>query len=198
MNIGQAAHASGVSAKMIRYYESIGLIAPRARTDAGYRVYGDREVHALRFVRQARRLGFSVIDIRRLLALWDDRSRASAEVKSIALDHVAELDQRIAELTAMRDTLAHLAAHCHGDDRPDCPIIEHLADADAGTDAEAEAADGHAGLEAHASSGGARAASKGEGTRNRTGSGKGRVRKAPIALTAASVSRRTRNRDSQD
>lgn len=128
MNIGQAAHASGVSAKMIRYYESIGLVAPRTRTDAGYRVYGDREVHALRFVRQARRLGFSVDDIRRLLALWGDRSRASAEVKAIALGHVAELDRRIADLTAMRDTLAHLAAHCHGDDRPDCPIIEHLAD----------------------------------------------------------------------
>jgi MerR family transcriptional regulator, copper efflux regulator len=131
MNIGQAAHASGVTAKMIRYYEGIGLIAPRARTEAGYRVYGDREVHALRFLKHARRLGFSVDDIRRLLALWDDRSRASADVKSIALGHVKELDQRIADLTAMRDTLVHLAAHCHGDDRPDCPIIEHLADVEA-------------------------------------------------------------------
>jgi MerR family transcriptional regulator, copper efflux regulator len=130
MNIGEAARASGVTAKMIRYYESVDLIAPKARTDAGYRVYGMEEVHALRFIRQARRLGFLVDDIRRLLALWHDRSRASAEVKAIALEHVAELDQRIAELTQMRDTLRHLAAHCHGDDRPDCPIIEGLADPD--------------------------------------------------------------------
>lgn len=132
MNIGQAAHASGVSAKMIRYYESIGLVTPRSRTDAGYRVYSDKEVHALRFVRHARRLGFSIVDIRRLLALWNDRERTSAQVKSIALGHVAELEQRIAELSAMRDTLAHLAAHCHGDERADCPIIEHLALADSG------------------------------------------------------------------
>lgn len=128
MNIGEAARESGVTAKMIRYYESVGLLAPKARTESGYRVYGMEEVHALRFVRQARRLGFLVDDIRRLLALWHDRSRASAEVKSIALSHVNELDQRIAELTQMRDTLAHLAAHCHGDDRPDCPILEQLAD----------------------------------------------------------------------
>ena len=129
MNIGEAARESGVTAKMIRYYESVGLLAPKARTASGYRVYGREEVHSLRFIRQARRLGFLVDDIRRLLALWQDRSRASAEVKSIALDHVAELDQRIAELSQMRDTLAHLASHCHGDDRPDCPIIEGLADA---------------------------------------------------------------------
>lgn len=129
MNIGEAARESGVTAKMIRYYESVGLLAPKGRTDSGYRVYGAEEVHALRFIRQARRLGFLVDDIRRLLALWRDRSRASAEVKSIALAHVAELNQRIAELTQMRDTLAHLAAHCHGDDRPDCPILEQLADA---------------------------------------------------------------------
>ncbi|RAR63772.1 MerR family transcriptional regulator [Paraburkholderia unamae] len=129
VNIGEAAKESGVTAKMIRYYESVGLLAPKGRTDAGYRVYGQEEVHSLRFIRQARRLGFLVDDIRRLLALWHDRSRASAEVKSIALEHVAELDQRIAELTQMRDTLSHLAAHCQGDDRPDCPIIEGLADA---------------------------------------------------------------------
>jgi MerR family transcriptional regulator, copper efflux regulator len=128
MNIGEAARASGVTAKMIRYYESVDLLAPKARTESGYRVYGMEEVHALRFIRQARRLGFLVDDIRRLLALWHDRSRASAEVKAIAMEHVAELDQRIAELTQMRDTLRHLAAHCHGDDRPDCPIIERLAD----------------------------------------------------------------------
>jgi Cu(I)-responsive transcriptional regulator len=130
MNIGQAARASGVTAKMIRYYESVGLLAAKERTSAGYRVYGAQEVHSLRFIRQARRLGFPVEDIRRLLALWHDRTRTSADVKSIALEHVAELNHRIAELTEMRDTLAHLAEHCHGDDRPDCPIIEGLAAAD--------------------------------------------------------------------
>jgi len=127
MNIGEAARASGVTAKMIRYYESVGLLAPVGRTASGYRVYSAQEVHALRFVRQARRLGFLVDDIRKLLALWQDRSRASAEVKSIALEHVTELDRRIAELTEMRDTLAHLAHHCHGDERPECPILERLA-----------------------------------------------------------------------
>jgi Cu(I)-responsive transcriptional regulator len=127
MNIGEAARASGVTAKMIRYYESVGLLNAVGRTSSGYRVYGDPEVHALRFVRQARRLGFLVEDIRKLLALWHDRSRASAEVKSIALEHVAELDRRIAELTEMRDTLSHLATHCHGDARPDCPILDKLA-----------------------------------------------------------------------
>jgi MerR family copper efflux transcriptional regulator len=103
-------------------------IGEAARTAAGYRVYGPQEVHSLRFIRQARRLGFLVEDIRRLLALWQDRSRASAEVKAIALEHVADLDRRIAELTEMRDTLSHLANHCHGDARPDCPIIDGLAD----------------------------------------------------------------------
>ncbi|MGV2293616.1 Cu(I)-responsive transcriptional regulator [Trinickia sp. YCB016] len=127
MNIGDAARASGVTAKMIRYYESVGLLAPKARTESGYRVYGADEIHTLRFIRQARRLGFLVEDIRKLLALWQDRTRASAEVKAIALEHVAELERRIAELTDMRDTLAHLAHHCHGDARPDCPILEQLA-----------------------------------------------------------------------
>lgn len=130
MNIGEAARASGVSAKMIRYYESVGLIEPVQRTDAGYRTYGDGEVHLLKFIRQARRLGFLVDDVRKLLALWQDRSRSSAEVKAIALEHISELDQRIAELTDMRNTLSRLAAHCHGDDRPDCPILEQLADTD--------------------------------------------------------------------
>src|ERR1700710_1346316 len=127
MNIGEAARASGVTAKMIRYYESVGLLEPVARTTAGYRVYGVQEVHALRFVRQARRLGFLVDDIRKLLALWQDRKRASADVKAIALQHVTELDLRIAEMTEMRNPLAHLAQHCHGDERPDCPILESLA-----------------------------------------------------------------------
>lgn len=127
MNIGEAARESGVTAKMIRYYESVGLLAPKARTQSGYRVYGTDEIHTLRFIRQARRLGFLVDDIRKLLALWQDHSRASAEVKAIALEHVSELERRIAELTDMRDTLAHLAEHCHGDARPDCPILEQLA-----------------------------------------------------------------------
>ncbi|WP_179405184.1 Cu(I)-responsive transcriptional regulator [Burkholderia guangdongensis] len=130
MNIGHASRESGVSAKMIRYYEEVGLLAPTRRSDAGYRVYGTDEIHTLRFIRQARRLGFLVEDIRKLLALWQDRSRASAEVKSIALEHVAELDKRIAELTVMRNTLAALATHCHGDERPDCPILARLADTD--------------------------------------------------------------------
>jgi Cu(I)-responsive transcriptional regulator len=129
MNIGDASRASGVSAKMIRYYEQVGLLAPSKRSDAGYRIYGSDEIHILRFIRQARRLGFLVEDIRKLLTLWQDRSRASAEVKSIALEHVAELDERIAELTDMRNTLADLAAHCQGDARPECPILARLADA---------------------------------------------------------------------
>jgi MerR family copper efflux transcriptional regulator len=127
MTIGEAARQSGVSAKMIRYYESIGLLAPAARSDAGYRSYGDSDVHSLRFIRRARDLGFTVEQMGDLLALWKDRSRASAEVKKIALDHVAILERKVAELQAMAGTLKHLAAHCHGDGRPDCPILEDLA-----------------------------------------------------------------------
>lgn len=140
MNIGEAARASGVTAKMIRYYESVGLLAPRARSESGYRIYGSTEVHTLRFIRQARRLGFPVDDIRRLLALWQDRSRASSEVKAIALEHVVELDRRIAELTEMRDVLAHLARHCHGDMRPDCPILDRLASDEQGAEIAAKTA----------------------------------------------------------
>ena len=128
MNIGEASAATGVSAKMIRYYERIGLLAETARTEAGYRVYRDSDLHALRFVRQARHVGFSVEDIRRLLALWNDRARTSAEVKHIAQDHLADLDQRIEALVAMRDTLRHLVHACHGDDRPDCPILDNLSE----------------------------------------------------------------------
>lgn len=126
MNIGQAALATGISAKMIRYYESIGLIDAATRTSSGYRVYGDKELHTLRFVRRARDLGFSVEQMQELLALWHDRSRASADVKRIALHHVQGLERKAAELQQMADTLRHLADHCKGDNRPDCPIIEEL------------------------------------------------------------------------
>jgi len=127
MNIGQAAVASGITAKMIRYYESIGLLPVAARTDSGYRVYGEKELHVLRFIRRARKLGFSLERIADLLSLWRNDGRASADVKRIALAHVTELDERIRELTEMRDTLASLAHCCHGDDRPDCPILQTLA-----------------------------------------------------------------------
>ena len=127
MNIGAAAKASGVSAKMIRYYESIALIPPGRRSEAGYRIYGDNDLHTLRFVKRARLLGFSLEQIRDLLSLWQNKERASADVKTIAIGHVTELNQRIAELTEMRDTLQTLASCCHGDHRPDCPILQNLA-----------------------------------------------------------------------
>ena len=126
MNIGQAAAASGVSAKMIRYYESIGLLPAARRTDSGYRFYTDEDVHVLRFIRRARDLGFSLADIAELLALWRDQRRASADVKRIALEHVVALERKIAELQGMASTLRTLAAHCHGDARPDCPILTDL------------------------------------------------------------------------
>ena len=126
MNIGKAAAASGVSAKMIRYYESIGLLAAARRTDAGYRAYTDEDVHVLRFIRRARDLGFAVAGIAELLELWRDQGRASADVKRVALAHVAELERKIAQLQGMADTLRALAEHCHGDTRPDCPILTDL------------------------------------------------------------------------
>jgi MerR family transcriptional regulator, copper efflux regulator len=127
MNIGEASSASGVSAKMIRYYESIGLIRAPLRTDSNYRVYGEDEVHVLRFVKRARTLGFSVEETATLLGLWQDKSRASAEVKSIATDHIIALETKIAELQGMVKTLKHLAHCCGGDNRPDCPILDDLA-----------------------------------------------------------------------
>lgn len=127
MNIGQASDASGVSAKMIRYYEEIGLVRPPFRTESNYRVYGSDEVHILRFIRRARTLGFSIDETRALLALWQDKSRASAEVRDIASDHIATLETKIAELQSMVGTLRHLVHCCHGDNRPDCPILDDLA-----------------------------------------------------------------------
>jgi MerR family copper efflux transcriptional regulator len=126
MNIGEAAAASGVSAKMIRYYESIGLVPNVVRTEAGYRIYAESDIHALRFIRRARDLGFSVEQMTTLLALWSDRSRASADVKRIALIHIEELEHKMRQIEAMAGTLRHLVRHCHGDGRPDCPILEDL------------------------------------------------------------------------
>ena len=126
MNIGQAAAESGISAKMIRYYESIDLLDASRRSDAGYRIYGEKDLHALRFIRRARDLGFSLKQIAVLMALWRDKSRASAEVKKLANEHIAELEQKAAMLKEMAATLKNLADHCHGNDRPDCPILDGL------------------------------------------------------------------------
>lgn len=125
-NIGQAAIASGVSAKMIRHYESIGVIPAADRTYANYRIYSQNDVHTLQFVRRARDLGFSMKQIESLLALWQQR-RPSKDVKRLALEHVQELDAKIREMQAMKRTLETLAAHCHGDGRPECPILDDLA-----------------------------------------------------------------------
>src|SRR5688572_13362094 len=127
LNIGDAARASGVSAKMIRHYESLGLLREARRTAAGYRVYDESDVHTLRFVRRARDLGFSMSDIERLLGLWQNRRRASADVRKVAQRHIADLDRKIAELQEMRRTLEHLVHHCRGDHRPECPILDDLA-----------------------------------------------------------------------
>ena len=127
MNIGAIAKRSGLPAKTIRYYESIGLIPPAVRSNGNYRTYSDRDLQILRFVQRARGLGFSVKDVGKLLALWQDRRRASAEVRRLAQDHLAEIDRKLEELKSMRRTLLHLIERCHGDDRPDCPILDDLA-----------------------------------------------------------------------
>ncbi|TXI24883.1 MAG: Cu(I)-responsive transcriptional regulator [Roseateles sp.] len=127
MNIGEAAKASGVSAKMIRHYESVGLFPEAARTESGYRQYTDKEVSTLRFIRQSRDLGFSIEQIRELLGLWQNRKRPSRQVRALAQAHIVELDEKLKELQTMKATLEHLVHCCHGDDRPDCPIIETLA-----------------------------------------------------------------------
>lgn len=131
MNIGEAAKRSGVSAKMIRHYEAMGLIPPAARRDSGYRDYDTRDVHMLRFIGRARDLGFSIPEISELLDLWRDRARHSADVKRIAGARLSDIQRRIAELQGMAATLTKLASCCAGDDRPDCPILEDLANADA-------------------------------------------------------------------
>jgi len=125
-NIGEAARRSGVSAKMVRHYESLGLLPEVHRTDAGYRQYGGNEVHTLRFIRRARDLGFSMAEIAELLKLWQNKRRSSAEVQRIARRHVEDLTERIEQLEAMRRTLQHLVHCCHGDERPDCPILDEL------------------------------------------------------------------------
>lgn len=130
MNIGEAAQRSGISPKMLRHYESLGLLPEVARSESGYRQYGEKEVHTLRFIRRARDLGFAIAEIAELLKLWQNRQRSSAEVKRIALAHVADLERRLTEMQAMKRSLEALAGCCHGDERPDCPILEQLAGED--------------------------------------------------------------------
>lgn len=126
LTIGQLAQSSGVNAKMIRYYESIGLIPEAQRSESNYRLYQANDVHRLRFIHRSRKLGFGIEQIRVLMALWQDQGRASSEVKALALEHVSTLKERIAEMQSMVDALENLAHQCHGDDRPDCPILADL------------------------------------------------------------------------
>ena len=126
-NIGEAARQSGVSAKMVRHYESLGLLPRVARTDSGYRQYAEADVHTLRFIKRARDLGFSMEEIAELVGLWQNRRRASASVRKVAQKHAEELAQRIAAMQEMQRTLKHLIHCCHGDERPECPILEELA-----------------------------------------------------------------------
>ncbi len=131
MNIGEVAKLSGVSSKMVRHYESIGLISKASRTDSGYRSYSEKDIHILKFIKRSREFGFSMEEIKKLLGLWRNKRRPSSEVKRLALEHVSELDQKIQELTLMRDALKKLAHCCQGDDRPDCPILDELGLSDA-------------------------------------------------------------------
>ena len=148
LNIGQAASASGVSAKMIRHYEGVGLLPEAHRTDAGYRQYADSDVRTLRFIRHSRDLGFSLQEIATLVGLWQDRSRPSREVKALARKHIEELDAKAQELLAMKSALEHLVQCCRGDDRPDCPIIDSLESADPVARVQTGSAAGKAGLRA--------------------------------------------------
>lgn len=129
MNIGAAANACGVSAKMIRHYESVGLLPPASRTDAGYRLYGEKDIRTLQFIRRSRDLGFSIEEIRGLVSLWQDKTRSSREVKAVARQHLDFLDRKLEELQSMKNALSHLVDCCHGDERPDCPILDNLAGA---------------------------------------------------------------------
>jgi len=126
VNIGEAAKLAGVTPKMVRHYESLGLLPKVARTDSGYRVYTDKEVHTLRFIKRSRDLGFSMAEIAELVTLWQDKDRPSSSVKEVAQRHAKELERKIKEMESMRETLVQLIHHCHGDDRPDCPILDDL------------------------------------------------------------------------
>lgn len=130
MNIGEVAAETGITSKSIRYYESIGLIPEAHRTNGGYRQYSNKDVQTLHFIRRARNLGFTVGEVEELLSLYRDRNRASADVRDIAVKHITDLDKKVAELEGMRATLTHLVEKCHGDDRPDCPILDDLARGD--------------------------------------------------------------------
>ena len=127
MTIGEAAKISGVNAKLIRHYESIGIVPKASRTDSGYRTYTETDVHILSFVKRSRTLGFSMKEIKKLVSLWRNKARASAEVKTLAIKHIEEMEKKILELQDMVKTLKHLSKNCHGDGRPDCPILNDLA-----------------------------------------------------------------------
>ncbi len=133
LNIGQASLRSGVSAKMIRHYEDVGLLPAARRTEAGYRQYSEADVQTLRFIRHSRDLGFSLAEIGQLVSLWQDQQRPSRQVKALAQAHLDELDRKLEELQAMKAALQHLVQSCHGNDRPDCPILEGLSGVSTGT-----------------------------------------------------------------